>query len=630
MKIFRFSFIIPTLIVISLISCFFIFYLDTYLKKGFISAGEIIFGAKVEVGEFKTKFKGLSVYISDIKIGDKDNEFKNLLDVEKVKFGVKFIPLLSKKINIDNMNIEGIKWGTSRTVSAKLPPKKKKKVKPAEDSFVQKMMKEAKVKANQEFNSFPSVQKFNEIQKQLQDFSPQSIVDMTGIQSVAKVQGYYVDLMGKYDDYNKKVDSIKVEENIKEISELITLLSKTNIKTPADIKNLKTNLENLEAQKENLEQTYNELKTLKNNLIKDANSQKNAFKDISSQIERDVNNIASKLSIPSLDFKNISRMLFGQIWVNRVDNVLYYMNLVKKYIPDTSAEETLNLESKERKKGKDIIYPIKKELPALLISNITISGTSGGEGKTGTPISFAGTVKNITSDQRLAGQITTFKAEGDDTNQIINVSGSFDRLSKIAEDKILFTMDNFSADRLGIPQTDYTPVFKDAKAKFSAEFILKGRDFITNTGVIIDGIYYDTANKNFDDINANIIRYVSILWQGISSISLNAGISITEDEGFNFNFSSDIDKVIGQRFNSVLNAAIGDVKIRIKKEVTQYVETQKKVLQAEADKYKNQIQKELDPKMKDIQKQIDDAKKLIAQKEAELKKQAISSLIPKI
>ena len=185
MKIFRFSFIIPTLIVISLISCFFIFYLDTYLKKGFISAGEIIFGAKVEVGEFKTKFKGLSVYISDIKIGDKDNEFKNLLDVEKVKFGVKFIPLLSKKINIDNMNIEGIKWGTSRTVSAKLPPKKKKKVKPAEDSFVQKMMKEAKVKANQEFNSFPSVQKFNEIQNSFR-FSPQSIVDMTGIQSVAK------------------------------------------------------------------------------------------------------------------------------------------------------------------------------------------------------------------------------------------------------------------------------------------------------------------------------------------------------------------------------------------------------------------------------------------------------------
>ena len=34
--------------------------------------------------------------------------------------------------------------------------------------------------------------------------------------------------------------------------------------------------------------------------------------------------------------------------------------------------------------------------------------------------------------------------------------------------------------------------------------------------------------------------------------------------------------------------------------------------------------------MKDIQKQIDDAKKLIAQKEAELKKQAISSLIPKL
>lgn len=630
MKIFRFSFIIPTVIITALISLFFVFYLDTYLKKGFISAAEIVFGAKVEVGGFKTKFKGLSVSISDIKIGDKENEFKNLLDIERAKFGVKFIPLLSKKINIDNMSIEGIKWGTSRTVSAKLPPKKKKKkAKLEEESFAQKMMNKAKVKALDEFNSFPGVQKFDEIQRQLKDFSPQSIVDMAGIESVASVQGFYVEMMGKYDDYNKKVDSINVQEHIKEISGLVTLLSKTNIKSAADIKSLRTNLENLEAQRENLEQAYKELKTLKDALVKDATAQKNTFKDISSLIDKDVNNIASKLSIPSPDLKNISKMLFGEAWVGRIETVLYYMNLIRKYMPEKTGEETVKPEPKERKKGNDIIYPMKKKLPALLISNITISGTSGGEGKTGAPVSFAGTVKNITSDQRLSGKVTVFEAEGNGGGQTISVSGSFDRLSAIAEDKISFMADNFGADSLGIPQTDYTPSFDKAKAKLAAEFILKGGDFTAKTGIIIDGIYYDAASNNFEEVNLNITRYVNALWQGISSVRIDAGVSILKDEGFKLDFSSDIDKVLRQRFNNLLNAAIGDVKVKIKKEVSQYVETQKKVLQGEADKYKNQIQKELEPKMQDIRKQTDDAKKLISQKEAELKKQAITSLIPK-
>ena len=75
MKIFRWKFIIPTAVIISAICVFFAFYLDVYLKKAFISSGELIFGAKVEVGRFKTKFKGLNVNIKNIKIGDKDNEF---------------------------------------------------------------------------------------------------------------------------------------------------------------------------------------------------------------------------------------------------------------------------------------------------------------------------------------------------------------------------------------------------------------------------------------------------------------------------------------------------------------------------------------------------------------------------
>ena len=628
MKIFRRAFIVPTAVIIALICVFFIFYLDIYLKKTVISAGELIFGAKVEVGSLQTKFKGLSVNIRDIKIGDKDNEFKNLADIDHVNFGVRFIPLLSMKFIIDDMTVDGIKWGTTRKTSCKLPPKKQKEAKPDEESFALKAVKEMKEKAVEEYNAFPSVRKFGTIQNQIKNFSPQSIVDMAGIQSLRKVQDSYVDLMGRTDAYNKKINGFDVKSQIANITALTDAISKTNIKAAADAQALKDNLSKLNEEKKNLEQTYADLKTIKDSLVKDVKEQQNAFKDISSLINQDVDNIASKLSVPSLDLKNVTRVLFGEIWMRKVDKVLCYMSLIEKYMPEKKPEDKNSPEPRERMKGREIVYPIQNRLPKLWIVNIKLSGTSGGEGKEGVPITFSGIAKNISSDQRLAGQKTTFEVKGDDMNQTLTLKGSFSRITDIAEDIISFTMEGMDAVRLGIPASDYTPSFKEAKAKISAEFMALGSDFITKAGIYINGLQYSSVSRDFQGASPELIRYADMLWQDIDSMNIEASVSILKDESIKFDFTSDIDKLLGQRFNNIINAAIGDVKVRIRKEITQYADLQINLLQAEADKYGSQIQKELESKMNDIQKKINEIKKLITDKENELKNSALPSASP--
>ncbi|MCL2334482.1 MAG: TIGR03545 family protein [Endomicrobia bacterium] len=627
MKIFRWSFVVPALVIIAVVWLFFVFFFDAILKSALISAGETVFGAKVEIASVKTGFTRLSVDIRNIKIGDKDNEFKNLLDIDDINFGVRFIPLLSKKVIIDNMSVDGLKWGTARKTSCKLPPKPVKKTAPGEESFTEKMMKEIKNKAVGEVNALPGVQKFGEIQKQIGNFSPQNAMDMAGIKSAAAVKEYYVGIMGKYDDYTKKINSIDVKSKINDISALADKVSKTSVKTPADIAALKDNLAQLNAKRADLEQTYKDLKAIQDSIAKDAAAQKAALKDMSSLIESDVNNIASKLAIPTLDVKNIAVMLFGQAWVSKVDKVLYYMALVRKYLPEKTPEETKKPEPRERLKGRDIIYPRTGSLPSLWIANISLSGTSGGEGKPGTPVSFKGSVKNITSNQRLIGQITSFEASGDDTVRTINLFGSFDRLKAVAEDKISVAISGMDANMFNIPMTDYTPSFDAAKVKFAADFLLRGSDFITNAGMTITSMTYDASAKNFDGVDPNIVKYVGMIWQGINAVNVNAGISILQADGTKFNFSSDLDKLLAQRFNNVLNAALGDVKSKIKQEVTRYIDGQTKSLKADADKYGANVQSALGPKLQDVQKQLDSVKSLITQKENELKKQAMGSLI---
>ena len=624
MKIFRFSFLIPAAVIISAVFIFTLHHLDDYVKKALISTWELAFGAKVEIVSVKTSFENLGVNISGLKIGDKDDEYKNFADIDNINFKVRFIPLLSKKIIIDNMSVEGLKWNTKRTSSAKLPPKlEKKSEKSSQPSFAQKALMQIKDQSVKEFNAFPSVQQFNEIQNMVKDFSPQIVVDMAGIKSVENVQKYYIELMGKYDSYLININDQDFNQLYKEISDLSDEISKIDVKTPEDIKKLSDLLNRVKDEKKKIEQGYNVLKDIKDSLIKDTKSVKTAFKDINALISQDVDNIAAKLSIPSFDLKGISKMLFGGVWVSRVEKVLYYLHLVKKYIPESSSVET-----QERQKGTDFSYPLKSVLPKFLISKISLTGTTGGEGKDGQIINFSGNVKNITSDQKLIGKATSFEIEGNDGNQTIKVSGYFDRLTDTPSDRLIFTMTGFDAVRLGVPSTDYTPSFENAKAAFETDFMLSGSEFIAEASVKITGITYNTGGKGLENIDKNIKKYLATLWNGVNSIDIKTSISVTEQGGTKFIFSSDIDKVLSGRFSSILSSAVGDVKVKIRQEVNQYVESQKKVLQDEADKYSANLQKEIDAKLKDLSKHDKALKDLITKREKDLKLQGLASLLP--
>jgi uncharacterized protein (TIGR03545 family) len=364
---------------------------------------------------------------------------------------------------------------------------------------------------------------------------------------------------------------------------------------------------------------------MKDSLRKDVKSAKTAFKDIDAHILQDVDAISEKLSIPSFDLKGISKMLFGGVWMSRVEKVLYYLTIVKKYMPESS--ENSAFAAKERKKGRDVSYPLKSVFPKFLISNISVAGVFEAQ-EDGQIMTFGGNVKNITSDQKLIGKATSFEIRGNYADKIVKLSGYFDRLTDIPSDKLNFIMDGFDADRLRTPSTDYTPSFKNAKIGFDSEFILLGSDFISSASVKITGITYNADGAEFENIDRNIKKYLSAMWNGVNSIDIKTGISISQKDGANFYFSSNIDKFLSDRFSSILSSAVGDVKVRIRREVTQYVDSQKKVLQGEADKYAADLQREIDIKLKDLSIHDKALKDIMSKREKDLKLQYPSSLFP--
>lgn len=580
MKFIRLNFIIPTVIVIALITAFNILFFDLLLKKAFIATGEMIFGAKVEIVSLKTSFMHLSLKLDGLKCADRNDYFKNLIDIDQIKFQVQFTPLLRKKVIIDEMSVTGLKWGTDRKTSGKLPPKKEKKFenKKKKDGIFAKMFDSAKNKAVAEFNNLPAVDAFEKIEAQTKDFDVNKLIADTDLQSVKEITKISEDLNAKYKNYQTVISNYKIEEKIEETKTLVNELSKTKSFSLNDVSESAKKIEKLKNNKKELEKIIQDL----NNAKKDISNTVNISKQIQSIVNKDIDNVSSKLTLPGIDTRNISRILFGPQWINRTDKIIYYMSVIKKYMPEKKAKE----EVKERQKGRDIIFK-QKLYPDLLISKISITGTTAKNTKSD-GIDFAGFIKNICSSPDMIVQPILLEIKGTNKRQSLSIEGIFDYRGDKSDNLLNVTLNGLSGEILNIPANDYLPLIDTAVMNLSGKFNMKNDKFLCSANIELDKI----KEKQIPADNNNM-KYIVQITNTIKSFKVSAKAEDDANDNLNFDISSDIDKKISEAISKLFASKIAEVKAKAKEEINKLIKEQQKKLE-------NSLQLQKDSLLKDI------------------------------
>lgn len=209
----RWKYFIPTVVITILIVLFSTFFLDMTLKSAIIAGGEMAFGAKVEVSNLKTTFKNLSIDIKGLKAANKDNVFTNLFEIDDIRFAVSPKPLLSMKLIVNEMSVDGVKWGTKRETSGALPPKKlakyeKQQKKENKDSFFSKLTSKLQEKTKSSIAPLPALSEVKKAQDQLKDLNPAAISkdDLQSIKELDAMQQGYNDKFAKYQQQLKSID----------------------------------------------------------------------------------------------------------------------------------------------------------------------------------------------------------------------------------------------------------------------------------------------------------------------------------------------------------------------------------------------------------------------------------------
>ena len=581
MKIIRWSFLLTTIIIIALIAILNILFFDKILKKVIISAGQTAVGAKVEIDYLKTSFKNCSVTINGFRAADKNNYFKNLVDIEKIRFDVRFAPLLRKKVVIDEMSLDGLRWQTDRKTSGELPKKKKSN----KESKFAKMFKTAKEKTVTEFNNLPSVEMFNKIQDQIKNFDVNKLIEDSGLSSIKEVEKVSADLQDKYKSYQDKINNFNYEEKINRAKTLADDLSKSKFGSLADIANTAKKVNELKTLKKEFDDILAEL----NNAKKDVSATIDVTKQIKNTITNDVNMICEKISIPTLNTKNISQMLFGTKWVNRVEKVLYYISIIKQYIPEGSDEEEVK-EVKQRALGRDIIFR-EKLYPSLLISLMKVTGTTA-KTKEEVGIDFSGLIKNISSSPKLVGAPIILELAGNNSTQKLAVNGLFDHRTKDSKDNIKVEIAGLSGTILNIEPNDYLPLIDTSKVNVAGSFDLNNSGFLCSADIA----FRDIKEKALNSVEGNL-KYLAQITNSIKSFDVNLTAQTQDSENLNIKINSDIDKKLYDAISKLFSAQVNEAKDKIKQKVTEIAQEKAKEIEKSLQGQKDAVLKQINEKI---------------------------------
>lgn len=369
----RWSYIAPRLFLIGLVWAFFFFAFDPLLKWGMIKGLEKGAKARAEIASVKTTVLPPTLAVRGLAVGDAASEFTNLCEFSSLEFRLEGRPLLEKKFVIDRAALSGLKFGTPRKTSARLPLAKPEppsrfaqEVQDASKNFALDRAADIKADTAQAYTVEPGELESVKLAKELE----------------RKYEEDYKKLFEQadYARYQARMDAVKAdyekargEGNIAKQAKEYAAAAKELKKLAADFKK----------DKEEVELALAEAKT--------------SMKALEEARRRDTAAVMAKMKLPSLDRASLAKLLAGPAIASKTEKAMKWLAMARKYMPQSANAKAL---AREAGRGRVVEFPKEKSWPSFLIRELELSG----ELDLGEPLEYTGRVEGITTQPKVYGK----------------------------------------------------------------------------------------------------------------------------------------------------------------------------------------------------------------------------------
>ncbi|MDY6854328.1 MAG: TIGR03545 family protein [Thermodesulfobacteriota bacterium] len=538
----RWKGLIAFVAVIALGTVLWLFFVDGFVERMIEKTGTWIVGAKVELDDANLSLFPLGLNLRRLQVTDPEKPMTNTVEIKRTVLSLDSLNLLRRKVIIERMAMEGVRFGTERKTSG-APARK-----PADDEYGLRRPGKKEPRFKLPTFKIPDV---NEILKREELESLKLTVSLRKeVQDQKKSwQKRLEGLPDKkdFDDYEKRIEGLRSVKKI-DASRLLGIAG--------ELKSIRADITN---DLDNIKSTRKEFDALLNSLKMRADQAAKA------PIE-DINRLKLKYSLQGQGVSNITQLLFGPKVSNWVEAGLVWYERLRPVIERTrqiqegsEGEEEPDIVKPIRAKGVDVRFKEKKPLPDFMIkmANTSLQIKAG---------DIKGKVKNITPDQDVLGIPLTFVFSGENLKEAgsVTLEGELNHIvpSK-PNDKANLRIRGYNIENLALSESKELPiVLKEALADLKLNVSRRGE--VISANVLTR--FYSAQLLSPKEGESPLINAVHSSLSAIKSLDINIDISGTLKD-YHIRLSSDIDRIL----KNVIGKELKEQTIRFEKELKEAI-----------------------------------------------------------
>jgi uncharacterized protein (TIGR03545 family) len=386
-KIFRWRAIGPLLVLLVIAAVLWWLFADTIARRESQKVGTQMLGARVEIQDLHLDLAHGDVTIRGLTIASPHEPFKNLLQADELVADLDMIPLTEKKIVIDRLVANGLRFGTPRKTDGRVAAK-------SGDGIAGRVLEETRAWASQ--FQIPVLQLATG-KISIDSLDPRRLSTIPA----AEALGAKADSSRR--SWQAAFDTLQLGPTLDSASATLEKLRRARATDLSTLNEARQAIDRLKRARDRVT-------TLERGVKTGVAGLQAGLAGLDSARRRDYAFARSLLKLPTLDAPEVGSALFAPGAIKPFERVLYWTQLARRYMPPGLLPRATTGPSRVRRAGEDVRFPKERALPRFLLRSAELSFML--RPTSDQPQRYAGRLTGLASDPALYGRPMVASATG--------------------------------------------------------------------------------------------------------------------------------------------------------------------------------------------------------------------------
>jgi uncharacterized protein (TIGR03545 family) len=388
-KIFRWRAIGPLLVLLIIVGVLWWLFADTIARRETQKVGTQLLGAKVEIQDLHLDLANGDVTIRGLTIASPHEAFKNLLQADELVADLDVIPLTEKKIIIDRIVANGLRFGTPRETDGRVAATSGEG-----EGIAGRVLAETREWASQ--FQVPVLQLATG-KISVDSLDPRRLSTIPA----AEALGARADSSRR--SWQAAFDTLRLGPTLDSATATLEKLRRARATDLATLNEARQAIDRLKRARDRVTALERGVKTG----VADLQA---GLTGLDAARQRDYAFARGLLKLPTLDAPEVGAALFGPGAIRPFEQVLYWTQLARRYMPPGLLPRATTGPRRARRAGEDVRFPKERALPRFLLRSAELSFLL--RPTSDQPQRYAGRLTGVASDPALYGRPMVASATG--------------------------------------------------------------------------------------------------------------------------------------------------------------------------------------------------------------------------